>query len=91
MNPIFKEYVIDFADLKLISIVCKKCKTETIIEVTSELRNFPNVCQSCGNVINEVFIEAITSYYKIYNFLAGKNLGALARVRLRQEANMSEL
>lgn len=91
MNPIFKEYVIDFADLKLVSVVCKKCQTEIILDMTGDLKLIPNICQSCGGVINEVFIEALTSFYKIYRYLGGKDPGASARIRIRQEAKVSEL
>ena len=89
MNPIFKEYVIDFADLKLVSVICKKCKTEIIIDMTGELINIPNVCQACGNLINAVFLDALTSFYNIYKYLAGKDPSASARIRIRHEANMA--
>lgn len=90
MNPVFKEYVIDFADLKLVSVVCGKCKTEIIIDMTGELILIPNVCQSCGNLINQVFLDALTSFYKIYKYLSAKDLNSSARIRIRQESNMSE-
>ena len=90
MNPVFKEYVIDFTDLKLVSVVCGKCKTEIILDMTGELRLIPNVCQSCGQIINEVFLEALTSFYKIYKYLAGKEPSASARIRIRQESNMAD-
>ena len=90
MNPIFKEYVIDFADLKLVSVVCKKCKTEIIIDMTGKRMTIPNVCQACGNIINQVFLEALSTFYGIYRHLSGTDPSASARIRIRQESSLAE-
>lgn len=47
MNPTFKEYAIDFEDLKLLSIVCKQCKTEMIVDVAGQDILFPDLCPYC--------------------------------------------
>ena len=91
MNPVFKEYVIDFADLSLISVVCKKCKAEIIIDMAGERPIFPDLCQSCGNLFDPGFVEAVRTLYNIYKHLINKDINALTRLRIRQEVNVSEL
>jgi hypothetical protein len=71
MNPTFKEYAFDFIDLKLISVSCKRCKTEIILDVTEPHIKMPRHC-SCGKDFGLLFIEALESYYRIYKQFTDK-------------------
>jgi hypothetical protein len=91
MNSVFKEYVIAFVDLKLVSIVCQNCNAEMIVDVTRERPIFPDLCPCCGNLFSESFVEAIRTFYNIYKHLTNKDVNASARIRICQESNMAEL
>jgi len=92
MVPTFKEYVFDFAELKLLSAVCKKCSSEIILDVTDKNLRIPNSCPSCHQEFDSVFTNALKSFFSAYSNLMGiENPQASARIRIRQKVNVSEL
>lgn len=91
MNPIFKEYVVDFVDLKLLGIVCLKCKAEMIFDVTESPMSFPESCPSCRDSFGSIFNEALVAFYKVYKHLTDKNSRVAARIRLRSELKVGEI
>jgi len=95
MNPISKEYIIDFGELKLLSIVCAKCKAEIIIDMAKkEQLFFPPSCQFCpicNDDFGPLFIDALTSLHKVYRHLTDKSDRAFVRIRIRREGNLAEI
>lgn len=89
MNPTYKEYVFDFADLKLISVSCNKCRTETILDVTETYITMPDKC-SCGQEFGQLFSEALESFHRIYKQFTHKETKATARIRIRREINVAD-
>jgi hypothetical protein len=94
MNPVFKEYVFDFKDLNLMSIVCIKCGAEIIHDMArKELLNLSPSCQfcpSCNDNYGPLFSEALTSLHKVYRHLTDKSARATVRIRIRREVNVAE-
>jgi hypothetical protein len=90
MNPTYKEYVFDFADLKLLSIVCNKCKTEIIFDVTETDTKMLKYCPSCDENFGGLFLEALTKFHRAYMYLTEKDVKATARIRIRREVNVAE-
>jgi len=89
MVPTFKEYAFDFAELKLISIVCKKCKSEIILDVMDINFRTPRACPSCREEFASLFTDALNSFHSAYsNFTRSEN--ASARIRIRREVNLPE-
>jgi transcription elongation factor Elf1 len=90
MNPTYKEYVFDFADLKLFSFVCTKCQSETILDLTEASRRSPGSCPACGEEFGPVFTEALMKYYDIYRVFTDKQARVKSRIRIRREVNVAE-
>lgn len=92
MNPTYKEYVIDFADLKLLSIVCKNCKAEIILNIDeSDLyEKMPRVCIVCGEDFGKSLTESMIYFQKSYKQFTDKLSKANARMRIRREVNAVE-
>jgi transposase-like protein len=91
MNPTFKEYVFDFAELKLLGAVCLKCQTETIIDVTNTSMHEPQRCASCGIKFSDRFVTSLRSFCKIYENFTDKDADATVRIRVRREVNVADL
>ncbi len=87
MVAAFKEYVIDFADLKL-SIVCNKCQTEMIID-PANMHNLKLLerCTACRNEFDENFKRALNDFLSAQLTFSKKanNLPATARIRVSSE------
>jgi hypothetical protein len=90
MTPLYKEYVLDFADLKLIGIVCKKCKSETILDVSDSNMKKPKICPSCREDFETPFLEALNEFQSAYLRFTAKNTFACARIRILSEAKIPE-
>lgn len=89
MNPVFKEFVIDFADLKLISVTCRKCNTEIIFDVTKADIKMPSECP-CGEGYGDFFISALNGFHDAYAKFTHQKVRAMAKIRIRREANLTE-
>lgn len=92
MVAAFKEYVFDFADLKLLSIVCKNCNTEMIIDISNPSSKLPERCAPCKTEFDENFTQALHDFYSAYSTFANKNTkrSVGARIRVHSELKASE-
>lgn len=91
MNPTYKEYVFDFADLKLFSFVCMKCQSETILDLAESGRRAPRTCPACGEDFGSLFTETVVKYYDVFRVFTEKNVRVQAKVRIRRKVNVAEL
>ncbi|MGA2527222.1 MAG: hypothetical protein ABSF79_11480 [Smithellaceae bacterium] len=90
MTPTYKEYVFDFADLKLLSAVCLNCHAETIFDMTTAFNKVPKSCPFCYEDFSPFFTEALTAFYTAYKQFTAQNAKASARIRIRRELTVSE-
>jgi hypothetical protein len=88
VTPLYKEYVLDFADLKLLGIVCKKCKAETILDMSDTNVRKPSGCPSCKEGFETPFMEALRDFQSAYLRFTAKTELACARIRIRSEAKI---
>jgi hypothetical protein len=82
-----KEYVFDFADLKLLNIVCENCHTETIIDISNPSSKLPIMCHPCKSNFDDKFKNALGNFQSAYLTLAksSKERPLLTRIRVRCE------
>ena len=93
MSPTYKEYVFDFADLNLISVVCGHCKCEAIVDASNALAKMPDTCSSCTTPFQPPFTVALRSFHDAYQAFiktTGRGDAATARIRIRREVNTTE-
>jgi transposase-like protein len=88
MTPLYKEHVLDFADLKLLGLVCKRCKAETILDISDINVARPPICPCCRANFEDPFTEAIKNFQDAYLRFTAKNEFASARIRIRSEAKI---
>src|SRR5206468_3276707 len=94
MSPTHKEYVFDFEDLKLISVVCKgkngACGAEVIVDISDAENKVPTQCPSCGQTFDAMFNSALGSFQSAYNNFVKGGKSATARLRIRRPVNVAE-
>lgn len=92
MVAAFKEYVFDFADLKLLSIICVNCGTEVIVDVSNPALKLPEKCGPCKHNFDEDFKSAIEDFHSAYTTFSNKNIerSVSARIRVHSELKASE-
>ena len=90
MTPLYKEYVLDFADLKLLGIVCRKCNVETILDLSDQNARKPSHCPSCQGDFDGLFTQALNDLHNSYLRLTEKTRSASVRIRIRSDAKMPE-
>lgn len=92
MVAAFKEYIFDFEDLKL-SILCKHCHTEMIIDISESSSKLPDRCIPCKNEFDENFNRALRDFYSAYMTFTNRNAdkrSVSARIRVHCELKASE-
>lgn len=92
MTPLYKEHVLDFGDLKLIGITCKRCNGEIVLDIT-RLNESTNLiaCVNCGNEVsyNPALMTAINNFRMAYKgFMENKDFSV--QIRIRSEAKTIE-
>lgn len=92
MVAAFKEYIFDFEDMKLLSIVCENCHTETIIDLSRPESKIPKRCEPCKSDLKPNFHQALHEFHRAYYVLADKSATgpASARIRVQRELTASE-
>lgn len=87
MVATFKEYVFNFTDLKL-SIVCKNCNTEIIIDASKPPLNLPTKCSPCKHPFDDAFYEAINHFCLACKAFSNKEVerAFVARIRTHSES-----
>jgi Fe-S cluster biogenesis protein NfuA len=86
MSPTHKEYVFDFADLKLLSVVCGHCKCETIVDASNASSQMPGACSSCKKTFGTPIWNALSSFVQTYQNVIQAHVGedaTTARIRMR--------
>ena len=92
MVAAFKEYVFDFEELKLLSITCSNCNTETIVDLSKPSSKLPYRCTPCNVNFDAEFHIAITAFHSAYKTLKEKKeeIPLKARIRIQYELKASE-
>jgi hypothetical protein len=90
MVAAFKEYVFDFADIKL-SVICEQCHAETIIDLSSNKSRMFEYCHACRNKFDDNFIRALYDFQSAYlGFTTKVQRSVSAHIRVRSELKASE-
>ncbi|MGA9110901.1 MAG: hypothetical protein ACLPSL_01925 [Smithella sp.] len=85
-----KEYVFDFTDLKLLSITCKNCGTETIIDLSKPETKLPKRCTPCRIEFDPQFERAIIDFSSTYSVLSDKNSKGTMSARIRIHCELKD-
>jgi len=95
VSPTHKELIFDFADLKLISVVCKgangkPCSAEIIMDVSVAFKEMPRACPVCGNQFDALFDSALESFQSAYKNFTKAEGNTIARLRIRRQIDSAE-
>lgn len=77
------EYVVELSELKLLSIVCKACTAELVMDISRANAKSPVQCGSCDKAFDVTFLEPLDLFIRAYKNLAVPT-NATARIRIRQ-------
>lgn len=64
------ETVIDFEELRTLSIPCQKCKTSVRMDLADEEANVPESCPCCGLEYREAFRSTLFTLRQVYRKLS---------------------
>lgn len=90
MVAAFKELVFDFSDLKLLSVICKNCNIEMIIDLSKSSSKLPEKCPTCKTDFDENFIRALHDYYSAYSTFTNRNASRPVSARVRVQSDLKD-
>ena len=86
MVAMIKEFLFDFTDLKL-SILCKNCNTEVIIDASKPPIELPKKCGPCKYMFDDTLVNAIQYFCAACSIFSDKKVErpVMARIRMHSE------
>ena len=65
------ELIVDFAELRVLSIPCPKCQTRVRLDCGDLEANVPQECPGCGREYGESFRSGLHSFRELYRKFSG--------------------
>jgi hypothetical protein len=86
MSPTQEEYVVDFADIRFVSLVCGHCKYEAIVDASSASE--PVIAEACPRCDKAFEPESLRSNFAALRSLirsahASEETTEITRIRIR--------
>lgn len=66
MSPITRKLVLDFADLRFVSVECHQCKTEVVFDAGDAKNGVPTRRPTCNHEYDALFCGSLTNYRDFY-------------------------
>ena len=72
MRGMEQQLILDFSELSSIGVECARCRTQIIMDVTSEYGDIPERCPAChGEDFNQQGVQsAVKEYVRAYKSVA---------------------
>jgi len=66
------ELIVDFSELRRVSIPCTKCATRVVLDLVDEEAGIPEECPSCGKEYGDSFRTALHTLRQVYRKLSAQ-------------------
>jgi NAD-dependent SIR2 family protein deacetylase len=83
-----KEFMLNFSELKFLSVECSRCHTEITIDASDKAADeFPAQCPCCRESLGAFMKTRVTQYKDVYRALCAREMkeSPVIRVRIRNE------